>query len=164
MNTTFKIEPLTNADSEKIIGLILPIQQIENNVPVTLADQPDLLNIESVYHKSGGGFWGVKYNDEVIGTIALIAFEGNGGAIRKMFVKKDFRGKEFGLAQHLLEALIDYCKVQSITDLYLGTLDTLKAAIRFYERNNFELIAKENLPPSFPVMQVDNRFFHLKIS
>lgn len=164
METTYKTEPLTNADSEKIINLILPIQQIENNVPVTLEDQPDLLNIESVYHKSGGGFWGVKNNDEIIGTIALIAFEGNGGAIRKMFVKKEFRGKEFGLAQQLLETLIDYCKKHGITDLYLGTLDTLKAAIRFYERNGFELIAKENLPLAFPVMQVDNRFFHLKIS
>ncbi|MOA18842.1 acetyltransferase [compost metagenome] len=164
METTYKTEPLTNTDSEKIINLILPIQQIENNVPVTLEDQPDLLNIESVYHKSGGGFWGIKHNDEIIGTIALIAFEGNGGAIRKMFVKKEFRGKEFGLAQQLLETLIDYCKKQGITDLYLGTLDTLKAAIRFYERNGFELIAKETLPVSFPVMQVDNRFFHLKIS
>ncbi|MNY31726.1 acetyltransferase [compost metagenome] len=141
----------------------MPIQQIEHNVPVTLSDQPDLLDIESFYHKDGGGFWGVKYNDEIIGTIALIAIAGNGGAIRKMFVKKEFRGKELGLAQHLLEKLIEYCKTKNITDLYLGTFDTLKAAIRFYERNGFEEIAKENLPASFPVMQVDNRFYHFKI-
>jgi hypothetical protein len=35
----------------------------------------------------------------------------------------------------------------------------MKAAHRFYEKNGFVEIAKEQLPESFPLMRVDNRFF-----
>lgn len=154
---------LTNSYCNEIIDLILPIQQLEFNVPITREDQPDLLDIEANYHSTGGGFWGVIINGELAGTIALIAIGGNAGTIRKMFVKKEFRGKELGLAQKLLDTLVSYCKEKEITDLYLGTVDKLQAAIRFYERNDFKLIAKSDLPATFPLMAPDNRFFHLHI-
>ncbi|CAL1519518.1 GNAT family N-acetyltransferase [Chitinophaga sp. MM2321] len=163
MQKNHAITQLSNADSEQIINLILPIQQIENNVPVTLADQPDLLDIENAYIHTGGGFWGYRHEGEIVGTIGLINIGNHGGTIRKMFVKKEYRGKELGVAQLLLEALTAYCKTVGITDLYLGTVHTLKAAIRFYERNGFQQTAKADLPASFPVMQVDDTFFHLNM-
>ncbi len=89
MNHHFLIETIKDGDSKAVIDLILPIQQQEHNVPVTLEDQPDLLHIEQVYQGSGGGFWGVKDQGEVIGTIALIRIADGGGVIRKMFVKKN---------------------------------------------------------------------------
>jgi len=101
---------------------------------------------------------------ELVGTIALIATGHQAGAIRKMFVKKDFRGKELGLAQQLLNQLIAYCKTHQITDLYLGTVDKLAAAIRFYERNHFKQIKKTDLPSYFPVMNADNVFYHLHLN
>lgn len=160
-----KIELLTAADRDQIINLILPIQQIEHSVPVTIKDQPDLLNIEEYYHQTGGGFWGVKSPHELLGTIALINMkEGQGGVIRKMFVKKEFRGNELNIAQSLLDYLINYAEKNGIADLYLGTVDLLKAAIRFYERNNFKPIEKKMLPKNFPIMTVDNIFYHLKIN
>ncbi len=164
MTKAFIIDSVRNTDSAQVINLILPIQQIENNVPVKLEDQPDLLDIEGVYQASGGGFWAARHDGEIIGTIALIAIDNHGGTIRKMFVKKEFRGKEYGIAQQLLEKLIDYSRSVGITDLYLGTFHTLKAAIRFYERNGFEQVAKKDLPPSFPVMQVDDVFCHLDLT
>jgi putative acetyltransferase len=164
MTKTIIIEQVTNADCEQVINLILPIQQIENNVPVKLEDQPDLMDIEANYQAKGGGFWAARQEGEIIGTIALIPIDNHGGTIRKMFVKKEFRGKEFGIAQQLLEKLIDYSKSIGITDLYLGTYHVLKAAIRFYERNGFEHVAKKDLPPSFPIMQVDDVFCHLDLT
>lgn len=160
-----KIELLEKVDKAQIIGLILPIQQIEHKVPVTIEDQPDLLDIEKYYHQTGGGFWGVKHQGEIIGTIALIKMrEKQGGVIRKMFVKKEFRGKELSIAQRLLDYLINYARKNGITDLYLGTVDLLKAAIRFYEKNHFIQIEKNALPPNFPLVKVDNTFYHLKLS
>jgi putative acetyltransferase len=162
---SIKIELLENVDEAQIIGLILPIQQIEHRVPVTIEDQPDLLDIEKYYHQTGGGFWGVKHQGKIIGTIALIKMrEKQGGVIRKMFVKKEFRGKELSIAQHLLDYLINYARNNGITDLYLGTVDLLKAAIRFYEKNHFIRIEKNALPPNFPLVKVDNTFYHLKLS
>jgi putative acetyltransferase len=163
MMTTHNIESLSNADCEQIIELILPIQQIEHGIPVTLDDQPDLLDIEKFYFQTGGGFWGARNQNEIVGTIALIAIGNQAGTIRKMFVKKEFRGRELGIAQQLLEKLMGHCRSAGITDLYLGTVHILKAAIRFYERNGFRQIAKSDLPPSFPIMPVDDVFFHRSI-
>lgn len=163
MNIAPVIQTIHNECCEQIVGLILPIQQIEFNVPVTAEDQPDLLDIETNYHQTGGGFWGAKCNGELVGTIALIAFGHHGGAIRKMFVRKEFRGKELSIAQKLLDTLIDYCRAHGITDLYLGTVEKLQAAIRFYERNGFVRIAKADLPESFPLMAVDTTFYHLQL-
>ncbi|MCZ4501174.1 MAG: family N-acetyltransferase [Marmoricola sp.] len=163
MNTPITITPIFNDYCSQVLDLILPIQQIEFNVPVTLEGQPDLLDIETHYHKNGGGFWGAKYEDELVGSIALIATGHHAGAIRKMFVKKEFRGKEVGTAQQLLETLIEYCKKQEITDLYLGTVDMLKAAHRFYERNGFVEIKSEQMPVYFPRMMGENVYYHLRL-
>lgn len=164
MQNEIKIARLNNQSCEQIIGLILPIQQIEFNVDIDLAAQPDLLDIETNYDATGGAFWGAWLNDELIGTIALIAVpEYASGAIRKMFVKKEFRGKELGLAQSLLETLIAYSRQHNIKELYLGTKDILQAACRFYERNGFLQVEMEKLPSYFPRMAVDNVFYGLDL-
>lgn len=163
MSNIPQIAPVGNAYAQQIVDLIIPIQQIEFGVPITLADQPDLLDIENCYQATGGNFWAALQEDKVVGTIALIAIGDRKGAIRKMFVNKDFRGKEFGIAQQLLDELIAYSKKNGIDDLYLGTVNILKAAIRFYERNGFIALSKQNLPVTFPVMSADNVFYHLKI-
>jgi GNAT superfamily N-acetyltransferase len=164
MNAAIQINPLNNSYCEAIINIILPIQQIEFNVPVTLEGQPDLLDIETNYHQTGGNFWGAFYNGELVGTIALIAIDNNGGALRKMFVRKEYRGKELGIAQLLLDTLIAYCKQNDINSIYLGTVDMLKAAHRFYEKNGFTQLPKTALPESFPLMGADNIFYELYLS
>jgi len=165
MNTlNLTIAPVFNDDCQPIINLILPIQQIEFNVPITIEGQPDLLDIETNYHQGGGNFWGAKIDGELVGTIALINTGHNAGALRKMFVKKEYRGKEFGIAQLLLETLIIFCCENNITDVYLGTVDMLKAAHRFYEKNNFDQIKVGDLPSYFPRMMADNKFYHLHLS
>lgn len=161
MEKKIAIEPIGNKYGKEVVDIILPIQQLEFNVPITLEDQPDLLDIEKNYQGTGGGFWGAKVDGKVVGTIGLINIGGQGGAIRKMFVRKEYRGKESGIAQKLLDTLIQTCREKNITDLYLGTVDKLKAAMRFYERNGFRQIKKEELPASFPVMGADNVFYHL---
>ncbi|SEO67950.1 Acetyltransferase (GNAT) family protein [Flavobacterium sp. CF108] len=158
-----KIKLIENQYSNVIVDLILNIQQKEFNVPITIEDQPDLLTINDFYYASGGGFWGAFINEELVGTIALVKFEYNAAAIRKMFVKKEFRGKEFSIAQKLLETLITHSKENGIDDLYLGTVSILEAALRFYEKNDFVRIEKEKLPTAFPLMAPDNVFCHLTL-
>lgn len=163
MKTQEEIKPLDNSYSNQIVDLILPIQQLEFNVSITVNDQPDLLDIEAYYQQPGGNFWGAFSQNELVGTIALIAIGHQAGAIRKMFVKKEFRGKEKSIAQHLLNQLIAYCEAKNITDIYLGTIAQMNAAQRFYERNGFQQMEAAHLPPYFPRMQVDNLFYHLNL-
>jgi putative acetyltransferase len=144
---------------DQIVELILNIQQNEFQVPITLSEQPDLLTITDFYQINKGNFWVALYDNRVVGTIALIDFGDDMGAIRKMFVKAEFRGNKFGIAQLLLNTLFEWCELHRIKSVYLGTIERLQAAIRFYERNGFKLIEKNNLPVNFPIMAVDTHFF-----
>jgi GNAT superfamily N-acetyltransferase len=82
------------------------------------------------------------------------------GAIREVVVNREFRGKEFGIAQKLFKTLSNYCRDQHINFLYLGTVDKLKAAHRFYERNGFRRISREELPVYFPTMMGENVYYY----
>lgn len=158
-----EIRLVNDTYSKEIIDLVLNIQQKEFNVPITIEDQPDLMQIENFYFANGGSFWGAFINGELVGTIALVKFDEKAAAIRKMFVKKEFRGKEYGIAQKLLETLIADCQKNGIEEVYLGTVSILKAALRFYERNHFEIIEKGLLPSKFPLMNADNVFCFLNL-
>ncbi|MFD1470444.1 GNAT family N-acetyltransferase [Hymenobacter caeli] len=164
MPPNLTITPLFNDSSAQIQGLILPIQQIEFNVPITLEGQPDLLDVEAFYHRTGGGFWGAKSADELVGTIGMIATGHHACAIRKMFVKKEYRGKELGIAALLLNTLLIDCRAKGITEVYLSTVDVLKAAHRFYERIGFERRESEEMPAYFPRMPSDNVYYHLHLN
>jgi len=161
--TGIPIAPLDNRHCLQAVDLILPIQQLEFNVPITVEQQPDLLNIEDFYTRPGGGFWGAFADGQLVGTIALISIGHQAGAIRKMFVKKEFRGKEHNIAQRLMETLLQFCLQHGITDLYLGTVNIMLAAQRFYERNGFRPTEKADLPGYFPLMSADNKFYHLHL-
>ncbi len=157
------IKSIANEYENQAANLIINIQQNEFGVPITLKDQPDLFDIQNFYYSGGGGFWGAFIDDELVGTIALVKFEDHKAAIRKMFVKKEFRGKEFSIAQKLLDTLLEYCRENQINDIYLGTVSILEAALRFYEKNNFVDIQKDALPEKFPLMAPDNVFRHLTL-
>ena len=148
---------------QQVIDLILNIQQNEFHVPVTIKDQPDLLDVENFYCSKNGNFWIALDDDEIIGTIALIDIDNDQSCLRKMFVHKDYRGKEKGTGQLLLDTLITWCREKDIREIYLGTIERLEAAIRFYKRNNFVETDKQSLPKNFPIMKVDTHFFKLAI-
>lgn len=158
---SMNIEIYTEKYKGDIAALILNIQNNEFNVPVTLADQPDLLDIENFYLKGKGNFWVAVEDEKLIGTIALIDIDNGQAALRKMFVHKDYRGKEKGTGQLLLDTLLNWCKQKNIVEIYLGTVEQLHAAKRFYVKNGFTKIDKAALPEKFPLMQVDTEFFGL---
>lgn len=163
MVSRFSTRPLNNTHCQAIIDIILPIQQLEFGVPITLEGQPDLLDIETNYIKNGGNFWGAFDGDKLVGTIALINAGEGVGAIRKMFVRKEYRGKEFGIAQQLLDMLLQYCRAHHISHVCLGTVGQLQAAQRFYEKNGFQKIAEDALPANFPKMKPDHIFYDIHL-
>lgn len=160
---SFQIAPFEALYTEAVCALILHIQQLEFNVPITLADQPDLLTIPAVYQQNAGNFWVALVEGDVVGTIGLMDCGEGVGCIRKMFVRADWRGKDLGVAQQLLDTLEKRAISTHLQGLYLGTIARLEAAIRFYRRNGFEPIAQADLPHQFPRMTVDTHFFWKKL-
>ena len=157
--TLVNVSVYENSYRTQIIDLILGIQTKEFNVPVTLQDQPDLENISSFYLQGNGNFWIAFLDDKIIGTVGLIDIGNSQCALRKMFVAKEYRGKDKGIAQQLLNTACDWCKLKNIQEIYLGTVSILHAAQRFYEKNGFDEIAKKEFPKNFPIMEVDTKFY-----
>jgi N-acetylglutamate synthase-like GNAT family acetyltransferase len=154
----------TTKYTEQVIDFILEIQRGEFGVSITAEDQPDLKNVKDFYQTGNGNFRIALQDEKLIGTIALIDINNNEVALRKMFVAVDYRGKEKGVAQQLMNSEIEWCKEKKITGVYLGTLDRMKAAHRFYEKNGFVLIDKKMLPAAFPLMAVDTVFYKLSFN
>ena len=159
MNENLTIQEYSSDYQSQILDLILSIQQDEYNMPISKEDQPDLLKIESVYQSGNGNFWIALYQGEVVGTIALLDIGNHQVALRKMFVKKEYRGKIFQAASLLLHNAIVWAKTKEVKEIYLGTTLQFVAAHRFYEKHHFENIEIDTLPTNFPVMQVDKKFY-----
>ena len=154
-----KFVPFSEHLLSGVVDVILHIQQSEFSIPITLNAQPDLLDIPGYYQKGKGNFWVALNGSEVVGTIALLDIGGGQGALRKMFVKEQYRGPKQGVAGRLLRVLLDWCNVNDVGELYLGTTPKFLAAHRFYEKNGFAEIKQSELPVSFPIMSVDTKFY-----
>ena len=154
------LEHYKKEDQSQVISLILEIQRNEFGVNITEEDQPDLKIVDTFYQINNGQFWLAKINCELVGTIALLDIGNQKCAIRKMFVKRQFRGPSYKIAQKLLDRLLEWCSEKEVEAIYLGTIDKYKSAHRFYEKNGFNLCLKSELPESFPLITVDNVFYN----
>lgn len=143
----------------QVLELILAIQRQEFGLPITAADQPDLLNIPTFYQKDKGNFWVALHDERVVGTIALLDIGDSMAALRKMFVDAAYRGPRTLAAHQLMAALLQWATQGELLTIYLGTTDRYLAAHRFYEKSGFRRIPKSELPPAFPVMSVDTVFY-----
>ncbi|MFS0870309.1 GNAT family N-acetyltransferase [Paenibacillus xylanilyticus] len=154
------IKEYSSKYQSQVLDLILQIQQQEYHIPITREDQPDLLEIETFYQKGNGNFWVAAANDEVVGTIALLDIGEANIALRKMFVAENYRGKTLQVSSRLLHQAFQWARENAVHDIYLGTTQQFVAAHRFYERNGFVSVTREELPDAFPLMKVDTKFYH----
>jgi N-acetylglutamate synthase-like GNAT family acetyltransferase len=150
-------------DSENIADLIVTIQLREFDLKITYEQQPDLMEISTFYQSGKGGFWVAQAGGQIVGTVGLKDIGNNEAALRKMFVRANFRGPAHAVAAKLLTHLFNHAYQQAIKTIYLGTTDKFFAAHRFYEKKGFELIEKDALPSSFPIMAVDTRFYKFEL-
>lgn len=153
------IVPFVAQQAKGTAALIIGIQRDEFGFPITLDDQPDLRDIPGFYQQGAGNFWVAVSDHEVVGTVALLDIGNGQGALRKMFVHANYRGREHGVSARLLDTLLEWARARSVKEVYLGTTEKFLAAHRFYERNRFQRIAATDLPVSFPKMALDTRFY-----
>lgn len=157
------VVPFQPGFESDVLELIVSIQRGEFAIDITAEQQPDLHDIPAFYQVHGGNFWVALAGARVVGTISLLDIGSQQGALRKMFVHPDFRGPEPGTAKRLLDTLLDWARSHEFRELFLGTTAKFLAAHRFYARNGFAEVPRSALPPAFPIMAVDTRFFHRRI-
>lgn len=159
------LRPARAGDESGIVALILPIQAGEFGFSITAADQPDLADIDGFYRRGRGGFWVADDGGRIVGTIALRDLGDGQGALRKMFVAASHRGASHrgsshrgssdrglgdGIAQRLLDILVQHAAANGFSVIVLGTTDRFVAAHRFYEKNGFATVDAGDLPAGFP--------------
>jgi GNAT superfamily N-acetyltransferase len=108
-------------------------------------------------------YWVVLHDDQVVGTAGINVLSGY-AVLKRMFLKKDFRGREHGVAALLLQTTFCWCQENNIANMYLGTMAQFAAAQRFYEKNGFEKIPANELPADFPGNPVDTEFYKIYLS
>ena len=154
-----EISPFVPRHAQGVVDVILPIQRLEFEIPISLEAQPDLQDIPGFYQKGLGNFWVALDEGSVVGTVALVDIGQSQVALRKMFVSAAYRGAEHGVAKRLLDTLLQWCLERGVKEIFLGTTGKFLAAHRFYEKNAFTEIDRSQLPASFPLMVVDTKFY-----
>ena len=157
------IAPFQSLDTKGFSELVLPIQQAEFGIQITLKDQPDLLDPARFFQHGNGNLWLAKAGDQIIGSIGLLDIGNAQTALRKMFVKDGYRGGQWGVASSLLATLITHCRRQQVRQIFLGTTSAYLAAHRFYEKNGFTEISQTELPDAFPLVKVDSKFYCFQV-
>lgn len=157
----YTIREASNRDVSQISELIFDIWINEYNFKVVSEDYPDLQDIEQYYHQKGGSFLVVTRGDnEVIGTAAYDFLSDDIFILKRMFVKNNFRG--MGIAQMLLDKLFQVFRKGAT--FYLSTKeDQAIAAKKFYLRNRFHVIGRDELPQKFPFFYEDDLFMKKEI-
>jgi len=151
----YVIRKATNEDVSKIAKLIFHIWTKEYNFKVSPKNYPDLQDIEQHYHQKNDTFLVAALDEKIIGTIACSQLEKNIFVLKRMFVQSNVRRK--GVAQALLNRLLKVYLPEAI--FYLSTKEGLAiAAKKFYLKNRFEVISKNDLPNNFPIFYEDNLF------
>lgn len=156
---TFSVVPFCPEYQDAVEALVLHIQRDEFGFDVTREQQPDLMDITGMFQHRSGNFWVALDGDKVIGTVGIVDISNRQVAMKKMFVAAEYRGKEFGVGQALLNTVFAWCRQHDIIQIFLGSTSRMKGAHRFYEKNGFVELQKEQLPPLFPIVFVDTKFY-----
>ncbi len=118
-----------------------------------------IFNNESKISRLLDKYWVALHKIEIIGTVGIIKTQNRTAILKSMFVKKAYRGKDYGVSNLLLQNVYKYCANEAIDFIYLGTMSQFKAAHKFYKTNGFHKILKHDLPSDFITNPLDDVFY-----
>jgi putative acetyltransferase len=107
---------------------------LEHGFEYDITKDADLKDINDYYFESGGTFFVGVEDGRVVGTAGVRKLEGNLCEIRRIYLKKEFRGK--GNGKKLFMAALNFAKKNS-SGAILKTDSTLTRAIDMYLKNGF---------------------------
>jgi putative acetyltransferase len=98
----------------------------------------DVLQVEEAYWATGGQFWVVERQGQLVGTGGYYPIDRGSNAveIRKMYLLPEVRGQ--GLGRYLLTALETAIANQGFAQIWIETASVLKEAIKLYESQGYQ--------------------------
>lgn len=137
---TLSIETYSEARKEEVKGLVLEVLN-EKGFNYDPVKDSDLDDVNEYYSYNGGTFFTGIIDGKVIGTSAVRRIDTNRCEIRRIYVKKEFRGNGFGtrLFKRALEFALAHYGV-----VFLKTDRTLVEAINMYKNHGFSIFKEED--------------------
>ena len=136
-------------NSSHLEEALILFREYAESLPVDLSFQnfeEELQTIDQQYQKPTGGILLAHYNaNELAGCAAVRQFENDIGELKRMYIRKDFRG--IGLGQKLLDLSFDLAKDLGYIKIRLDTLPSMASAIKLYQKNGFSEIEAYRFNP-----------------
>lgn len=128
-------EPSDRIEAARVIGSVLAEYGLAWHP--TEADR-DVLEVETFYWQSGGEFWIVEDQGQVVGTAGYypVARGHQGVEIRKMYLLPRVRG--LGLGRFLLAQLESAIALRQFEMIWIETASVLKEAVQLYESSGYQ--------------------------
>lgn len=142
-----KIVEYKDRYKEKVVDLLVEVILNEFNMNENVGD---IKNFDYNSYKNGGGnLWlAIDENDNVIATSAIqVNNEKNEAKLVRVYLNKEYRGT--GIATEMLNMAIDFVKSINFNRIILGTYKKLERAVKFYEKNGFKEISRDNTDDEF---------------
>jgi putative acetyltransferase len=133
----FLIRDWQPPDRQPAAALIAAVlQEYRLDCEPTGADR-DVLQVEEAYWATGGEFWVVEHQHQLVGTAGYypVARGEKAVEIRKMYLLPAARGQ--GLGQYLLQMLETAIAAKGFAQIWLETATVLKEAVALYERSGY---------------------------
>lgn len=153
------IQKFKSEKQKELIDFVLEIQNGEFNLGFERFDQKDIIDTAKFYN--GGGFWVEEIENEIVGCIGLQKLDFETGILRKMFVKKELRGKSLNIAQNLFDTLKQEAIKLNLKRILLDTPSVAVASHRFYLKNGFQEITRQNIPNEYSYPDRNSKIFEL---
>lgn len=153
-----EIRRFSPADEQAVIDVILPIQQEEFGFDYGRgpAGPPA---IPEFYQSGDGDFWLPRPAAASSARLPSRISEARRQHCARCSSLATFAAETTAWPTRLLKALLAHAERRKTAAIFLGTTEKFLAAHRFCEKNGFVQIACEDLPPNFPFMGLDTRFY-----
>ena len=133
------IQRYDDSRKEEVRDVVLEVL-LEHGFEYDRLKDADLKDINGYYFGSGGTFFVGIADGRVVGTAGVRKLEGNLCEIRRIYLKKDFRGK--GNGKKLFRAALDFAE-KNCSGAVLKTDSTLTKAIDMYLKHGFTFQKEE---------------------
>lgn len=143
----------------EVAALILAVQRDDVGLVVPIEEQPELLDLAGAYRD--GAFWLATAGGEIVGTIGMLRY-GRSGVLKKLFVRRDFRGPG-GAAHGLYDTATGWAAARGLTAIFLDTPSVATRSHAFYARRGFRIVDRAELPEGYHFPDRDSLIFRLDL-
>ena len=138
------VEPAGPRDAPEVIRLIGRVFDEYGFVWDPGTEVPDLLAFERHYAAPRGGFWVVRQDGVLVGSVGVERLDTTTAELHRLYLDTGLRGH--GLGRALVEAVLAWCRRQAIPRLVLWSDARFDRAHALYERMGFTRTGERTLP------------------